>query len=387
MRAIAPYRLICVPCVVGMNVDGGRYWRLFIRGRRLREKLIRNRKSGTSVERKPREVTLTDNATRRDLVDRLVKFDLPFPVLMQDSLKVPEDERDEAAFAEPIYVAGDPPAAVRVALRPNLRPDVVSRGVLEGGDPYGRVTYTRMQTRFNVATSPEILEWSDDRLIDEALRVANRVIEVYRNVADRPILRHVVRDHIVHFLVMNAFEGEEIQVRAVSRARGPLRVGLGEPELTVEEMVRARLQTEQPVEFGRELYLDTRSHLETEDYRLAVIESEVLFEVWLKGFLAEHLQRQGLAEEDVQSRFSHADGRPRSVTNLAKGVVHDVTGFDFSGTAEYERWDQDARKLRNEVVHGQRRIVTREEAVRALEAIIDANHVLQDTASLDLTPE
>lgn len=331
---------------------------------------------------------MTDNAIKRNLVDRLVKFDLPFPLLLQDSLNLPEDDRDEAAFAEPIYVAGDPPAAVRVALRANRRADFVSRGVLEGGDPYGRVTYTRMQIRFNVANSPEILDWSDDLLIGEALRVANRLIEVYRDAAWRPILRHVVLDHVVHFLVIDAFEGDEApQVRAISRARGPLRMGFGEPEQAIEESVRTRLQTEEPVEFSRELLLDARSHLETEDYRLAVIESEVLFEVWLRGFLVEHLQRQGLADEDVQSRFSHANGTPKSVTTFAKRVVHDVTGFDFSDTAEYERWEQDARNLRNEVVHGQRRIVTKEEAARALEAITDANRVLQDAASLDLSSE
>ena len=139
---------------------------------------------------------------------------------------------------------------------------------------------------------------------------------------------------------------------------------------------------EWPVEFVRELYLDMRSRLETEDYRLAVIEASVLFEAWLKGFLAEHLQRQGLAEDEVSNRFLNADGSPKSVTSLARIAVKDVTGFDFAGTAECVRWEQDARDIRNEVVHGRRRVVTQEEAVRAISAVTEANQALRNAVPL-----
>ena len=139
---------------------------------------------------------MTDDTAKPSPVDRIVKFDLPFPLLLNDSLKLPEDERNEEQFAEPIYVAGTPAASVRVALRSNRRGDFASRGVLEGGDPYGRITYTRLQVRFNVAASPEILDWSVDALIDEALRVANRVVEVYRDVAHRPVLHGHTASHV-----------------------------------------------------------------------------------------------------------------------------------------------------------------------------------------------
>lgn len=316
------------------------------------------------------------------VVDRLVKFDLPFPLLLPDSLKLPEDDRDPNAFADEVFVAGDPPGGVRVAIRANDRADIVSRGVLEGGDPYGRVTYTRIQVRFNASASPSILEWSDDDLIDGTLGVVNRLIEVYRDVAHQPVLRHVVRQHIVHFLVMDGLEGGDIRTRAVSRASGPLRVGIGDEEQQVDKALRARLQSTDPIEFTRELYLDAQSRLATQDYRLAVIEAEILFEAWLSRYLAEHLRREGTSEKDLRVQFTHKNGRPRSVTNLVTTVFKDITGFDFSSTPECQRWKDDARNIRNELVHGERRDVTEVEARRALVAVTKANEVLKRGAPL-----
>jgi hypothetical protein len=137
-----------------------------------------------------------------------------------------------------------------------------------------------------------------------------------------------------------------------------------------------------PIEFTRELYLDAQSRLATQDYRLAVIEAEILFEAWLSRYLAEHLARQGTSENDIRVRFKHKNGRPRSVTNLVTAVFKDITGFDFASTPECQRWKDDLRNIRNELVHGERRDVTEVEARRALVAATKANEVLKRGAPL-----
>ncbi len=90
--------------------------------------------------------------------NRVVVFDLPFPLLMSDL--------DEAGEIE---VAGTPPAGVGLQRRMNERAATQSPGILQGGDPYGRVTYTRVHVRFHVPLSPEVLGWDDEQLIATAV--------------------------------------------------------------------------------------------------------------------------------------------------------------------------------------------------------------------------
>ena len=314
------------------------------------------------------------------VTDRLLRFDLPFPLQLRDSMGVIEPAAKVEDYADGIYVAGDPPAEARVALRLNQRPDIISFGILDGGDPYGRISYTRMQVRFNVKRSPETMGWTDDELIDQGLRVANRMIEIYRDVVHRPVLRQLSRDHVVHFLVIDGHSDGTFQTRAVARAAGPLRSGLGEEELAKEQEVRRRLQTDEPIEFVRALYLDMQSRLATSDFRLAVIDAETLFETWLRGFLAKHHLRKGLTESESDRRFLDGRGLPRSVTALARDEVKTATGFNFAVTTEYQAWATDARDLRNALVHGSRRTVSRGEARRAIDAVTLANTALMAAA-------
>jgi hypothetical protein len=315
------------------------------------------------------------------IVDRMLQFDLPFPLQLSDSLQVNE-ATDVTELAEGIYVAGDPPAEARVGLRVHEQHGMVAYGVLFGGDPYGRIASTRIRVRFNPATSPQVLDWTDDQLIAHGLRVANRIIEIYRDVVDRPALRHLNIDHVVHFLGIDIFSDGSNQNRTLARGTGPLRVGMGEAERASEEKLRARLQTDEPIEFVRELQLDMYSRMATSDYRLAVIEAETLFEAWLNGFLTQHHQRKGLTTTESDERFLNDDGYPRSVSSLAGTEIKWATGFDFGKTKEFKAWARDARDLRNQVVHGSRRNVSRDEASRAVEAVNNANTVLTANAPL-----
>jgi hypothetical protein len=311
----------------------------------------------------------------------LVFFDLPFPLLVRDSLKEENDDRPAEDLAPEIYVLGNPPAGVRTVLRANERAAVQARGELVGGDPYGRVSYTSVQVRFNCAESPQVADWTDDQLIETAIRASNRVIELYRDIAHKPVLRPVTPYHIVHYWITEGWSEGEKRTRVVSRGRGPLQIGISDEQLRVETILRRRLQSDSNVEFVRSLYLDAFAHLELGNYRLAVVEAAVLFEAWLKGFLVQQYEVQGLTASEIRAKFITASGRHRTVTYIADHLVRDATGLDFAKTDENGVWKTRVRDLRNAVVHGEETQLSEQDAAECLNAVTVANKLIQTAVS------
>lgn len=303
--------------------------------------------------------------------NRVVIFDLPFPLLMGDFEEAGE-----------IYIAGSPPAGVGIHRRMNERPAIQSPGVLEGGDPYGRVSYSRIQVRFHVPTSPDVGSWEDNELIAVAVARVNRLIEHYRDVFGDPLVRPVSSLHLVHFTMVEESKGGERQQRAVSRGAGPLRVGLGDEDKARETEIRARLERDEPPTIQRMIELDIRARVSTGEYRLAVVEAATLFESWLRPALEQALMRKGDTPAQVAGRFSRPNGVPRGVRNIVTTVLPVATGYSgFESTPEFADWDA-ARELRNDLVHGHRLRVTAAEAVGAVDAIFHAIHHLQAQGGL-----
>jgi hypothetical protein len=98
--------------------------------------------------------------------NRFVLFDLPFPLRLGDLQE----------FGE-ITVNGSPVCGVGLSRKSNERPGIQSLGIVEGGDPYGRSTYTQVQLRFYLPTSPEVAAWGDNEPIRTAIDRINHLIE------------------------------------------------------------------------------------------------------------------------------------------------------------------------------------------------------------------
>ena len=94
---------------------------------------------------------------------------------------------------------------------------------------------------------------------------------------------------------------------------------------------------------------DVRDHLDLRRWRLALIEAAVLFEAWLTNFLREKYANQRLSSPQIEAKFVSRNGRPVSVTHIAKSVVKDATKFDFDKTQQYQEWETKVRNLRNDL--------------------------------------
>jgi hypothetical protein len=222
------------------------------------------------------------NASDRN---RIVVFNLPFALLVP--------EQDPSGGSNEFYVAADPPAGVRLLVKPKNDEAVVAGGVIEGGDPYGRVSFTRAQVRFHPPTWPEVEDWTSEQLVQEAVERLNLVIDHYRDIANRPLVRRVSYRHLVRFTLFEERPGEPVQQSLHMYTSGPLRVGVGDDEVRVFHDLRRRLESPEPPTFLRLLELDVAARLAIGETREAVVDAGTLFETWLRRALEHAYAAQG----------------------------------------------------------------------------------------------
>jgi hypothetical protein len=306
--------------------------------------------------------------------NRCVRFDLPFPLLLPDSLEGDcPDEADD--LAPEVLVKAKVSGGIRTRLVFETVAGVTARGVLKGGDPYGRVSYSRVQVRFHIPTNPEAQDWSDDGLIENAVDLVNKVVSGYRAISGQPLLKPLSPVDLVHFQVLAHPPGGSPFWRRVLRGRGPLEVGLNQPQLDLDKKLRAHLLAGEGVPFLRDIELNPFADLYVRDFRLAVVEAETFFEAWLGRKLKAHFKDLGLSEEEVSKKF-RPKGQFKSITWITNNLVPDAWGRDFKETAERDRWAKYCRDLRNEIVHGNKEEVSEAEGRSAIDAVKDACGVI-----------
>jgi hypothetical protein len=57
-------------------------------------------------------------------------------------------------------------------------------------------------------------------------------------------------------------------------------------------------------------------------------------------------------------------------------LVREATGFDFAATPEFSAWAVETRDKRNELVHGRRFDISKEEALGAFHSVVSAIELL-----------
>jgi hypothetical protein len=143
------------------------------------------------------------------------------------------------------------------------------------------------------------------------------------------------------------FEDGASQTQEFGSGSGPLHGFGGAIDDELDSKLRAAIALPDAPAIESTLDANIRDHLDLEDWRLAVVETAVLFEARIATFLRARFAANGVAVADVDAKFVEPNGRPRSVTYLAKTLVLEATGFDFAATAEYSRWKSAVRDLRN----------------------------------------
>jgi len=340
---------------------------------------------------------------------KYIDFDLPFVLFLKDSLADPvlekwadayiagEQQLPYSRYAPPrenpggIIIGGGFPVYlpskelapyyvialpdIFVGLRTLKRVNPNRSSILMGevpGDRTGRASFSSIRIMIGLSQIQEEYRWDMALFCTLAIRAINHFIDHYRIIADRPYIEPVTLSVIQEFHLITEFEDGQLQHQEFGTGSGPLYGFGGAIADEVDNRLRTLISKPDPPNIYSTLDANIKNYLDIGDWRLAVIEAAVMFEAWLTEYLREKFKNKGIPEIEIASKFVKRDGLYKSVTELARDLVLEVTGFNFSATTEFLEWSTKVRDLRNDLVHGKRFDVTSQDAKGAYNAVLNA---------------
>ncbi|MEJ7578436.1 MAG: hypothetical protein WKF74_15675 [Pyrinomonadaceae bacterium] len=248
------------------------------------------------------------------------------------------------------------------------------------GDRTGRATFSSVSVNFDLQIfNPDIFHRMDI-FVDLSIRAINKFIEHYRVLADRFYIRAITPQVIQSFYIVTSFKDGTSITQTYGTGSGPLH-GLGGaiPD-EQDDVLREALKKEEEPSIIATIELEVRDKIDLREWRLAVIEAAVLFETWLSIHVRSLFKSKGLSDNDIEAKFHKNDKyrTPLSAYAIAKDLIGEASGYDFGNTAEFSNWCDKTKDVRNDIVHGKKFIVTRQEAIDSYDAVKKAIDVIAD---------
>jgi len=369
-----------------------------------------------SIKNIPIEVAHT--AFNANVIDRYIYFDVPFVVMVKDGFKglIREDGKRICQIidnAEPYIVPtkteiGD--IKLFFLKRTNLGMNNINLNLnnfdlsdlnkqliderskrLLNHELFGNlsknISYSTVLVRFpEEAYKIQLFEnESNQTWVREAIIEAlNKFLIKYKYLFGRFYIPKVTTSNINAFHMMESFDnGKSLE--------STFHVYYGSPisfEDTSEEnndnILRSDLRNEEGLKFYDRMKLEVLHKIFLEDFRMAVIESAIWLESWIIPFLKEIYKKRGNGKDKIERIFSqtvkdfetNSDKRVNIfISDVLKTLVHQTIKFPFQDTDEYKAVKK-TLKLRNELAHGEEVEVTREQAINAVQSVIDTIEVI-----------
>lgn len=235
------------------------------------------------------------------------------------------------------------------------------------GDRTGRASFSSVECRipldYEAQPDNDLASWA--RIAVEAV---NHLIQHYRVIANRPYVYPVTPSIIQLFHIGSVSTTGDTVWQQYATGSGALQMFGGTLPEDKDAQLRAAVGQTSPPEIKLVLDQQVRGYLELGEWRLAIIETAVLFETFLAYAIAEYLKDRGKSPIEIHAALHLPDGRPHEAEHLAKRVIRQISGFDFAATSEFQRWKEDVSRIRGLVVHGATFPVSENHAVKAFEA-------------------
>ncbi|HUM69875.1 MAG TPA: hypothetical protein PLK31_13640 [Chloroflexota bacterium] len=265
-------------------------------------------------------------------------------------------------------------------------PLVVGERIERFADVDGAYRYTTIKVFIPVRSErsgvPQDIEatWkkvSQDRYWyrDLAIQATNRLLEIYRFCAKEPHIKALTgRELKFDFrfvLLFNQNHSDATSSNFTVKISPTTYWGDMYPSFqnvpnVVEEDLRNRLKSHFQVPLAENLILNAYEHIAQGNYRLAIIETETAFEAAVHEFLQSfYIQDPNMLSEIERL---NRDG----FTNVVKSrkLRPAFNGKKFTDNVpEFESWRKKVMELRNQLVHGKKEVVTKQEAIDAINTI------------------
>lgn len=266
------------------------------------------------------------------------------------------------------------------------------------GDRTGRASFSSVRVNFPLENFDSKYYASTKYFINLAIDSINKFIEHYRVNTGKYYIRPVTPATIQSFIIVNDFKDSLTSMQHYVTDKSVLEVKENDsfPPLSgyymdaimhgmggaisddIDINLRQVLDKDIEPSILDTLNLEVKDKLDLREWRLAAIEAAVLFETFLNIRLRDVYRTQGVSDSDIEDKF-HKNDRlrtPFSSFTIAKDLVKDATGFDFAVTTEFRDWSSNTKDLRNDVVHGKKYKVTKEEAQLSYECVVKSINLI-----------
>lgn len=277
------------------------------------------------------------------------------------------------------------------------------------GGPQGGFAEARPYTVANIflCASPPT-SYRDASVIDRACSAVNNVIDIYRFLTMDPLPRPIVNkeDHYCT-VVSEGLVPEVLQqlppmeaLRHIGEIRFGSIIGKNRAQVigldTLDDLKGNRLhdaalpfyydlvKQEHRLELFHQLVFSAIRRLKRKEGTLAVIDAQSAFEVAVASMLKDGLKAGGWTDNRINEALAYGgdlhllQSRLKKLDSIARGFkatpVKEIQAF--LGSRTETQWRQKLYNLRNEIVHGGRRLTTFHEAKEAIIAGLKAvNHL------------
>jgi hypothetical protein len=145
----------------------------------------------------------------------------------------------------------------------------------------------------------------------------------------------------------------------------------------LENSIRKMCLENTQVDLNKILLHEAWNKIVLREWRLAVINSVILFESWLTPFLEDAYRLQGVTDGDIKAKFKTKEAKSRDrkhlgIAEIIQTLVLDAIKYDFKNTNEYDDVFNKSILLRNSIIHKSKLDVTPIQARECIHAVLKA---------------
>jgi len=220
-------------------------------------------------------------------------------------------------------------------------------------DTNGQFRYSKLKIFFdtqhqNLGSAPKSeMMAARDEAVRMALKIVNRVIDVYRYITKEDFVQRLGSIHVTDLY----FAQHDVGIHGASFGGGIRDAIMNRTKREIEEIATTlKVQSELPV--AELLFLDAQAALSSDRYVLAVIHAFQGLEVFVEEFLYQRFAAQGMPPDAIERIVA-----PRRTKERLKEVLSQATGHSLA--ENHELWDRFCLiydQVRNKLIHAAKEI-------------------------------
>lgn len=304
----------------------------------------------------------------------IVQFDLPFVLRVVDSIS---GENIPEGYEDYITVINNLPVMLRFEKQVREHGSVAV--ALE--DKHGLLSYSKTQVWFDKTYFRALgltNEWESKTydFIDLSITHVNHFLSLYRVAMNAYWIRPISKDEIMSFsFFIRRWDGTGQDhpglIGSLGTGKGLGSIISDEIDTDIRRHLNLGLKYDDLLTFNQIVF---ESH-DRREYWASVISAAIYFESSLSRWIRNYYLERGKSDEEIDSIFHHKSSHYRSITNLLKTYLPEITGIDIINDSDepltdaFNNWQQKSCSLRNKIAHGEQIQVSREQSIDCLDAV------------------